>query len=356
MPEDKKNSGAGGSREPTPRSGASGFGPSDAGGGGFKPLDLQGLAATIPYYQVSISQITAGGTYDFGAAQNVTVQLRGNSMDVRALGTTSLWVSYDTPDVSCTITQNMGFGDPCPGLLGQDDLGVVTQQTTLSLGDLPKYAIDVTVGAMLAEMPRMSLDGVDVGAAVGNFATLDWRFTGYAVRITNDTAFTQTAWEAPDVTTQAVFVKQGNVFANIAGIQHRVQNARFTCNLARDPLKQLGTHEPYASVPTLPVTAEATVEAYPVGQANAQVIEYYTEGLDPAIYARPTETTNATLVMLTPTGDGGFFGNNSAHNRCTFTIPNAAVQVLGLTGATTAYGTVAYTCRGYDLLYTSDTV
>jgi hypothetical protein len=324
--------------------------------GGFEAKDLQGLAATIPYYNVTLAQFSAGGTkYTFGAAQNVTIQTRSSETDVRALGTTTMWMSYDVPDVSCTVTQNLGYGDPCPGLLGQDNVGMVTTQTTISNGDLPYYALDVTVGSFRAEMPRMRLDRVTISAAVGNFATAEWGFTGYNVRFTNNTAFTQTSWENPDLTTQAVFVKQGNVFANIAGVQHRVQNASITASLARDPLKQLGTHEPFASVPTLPVAVEATIEAWPVGQSSAQVISYYTAGIDPAIYARPSATSNATLIMFTPSGDGGHFGATAGHNKCTFTIPNASVTVLGLNGSTSAYGTLTYSLRGFNLLYKSET-
>lgn len=346
------NSGGLGDFPAAPSGGA--FEASDAGG--FEAKDLQGLAATIPYYNVTLKQFSAGGTnYTFGAAQNVTIQTRSNESDVRALGTTTMWLSYDVPDVSCTVSQNMGYGDPCPGLLGQDDAGMVTTQTTISNGDLPFYALDITVGAMRAEMPRMRLDRVTVSAAVGNFATLEWGFTGYNISLSNNANFTQTGWESPDVTTQAVFVKQGNVFANIAGVQHRVQNASITATLARDPLKQLGTHEPFASVPTLPVAVEATIEAFPVGQTSAQVISYYTANADPAIYARPSATADATLIMFTPTGDGGYFGSNAAHNKCTFTIPNASVQVIGLSGSTSAYGALTYSLRGYDLKYTSET-
>ena len=314
---------------------------------GFETRDLgvEGYAATIPYYQVQLSAF--GGAYSFGAAQSVAVGVRGTQVDVKALGTTTLWLSFDTPEVSCQVTQNLGFGDPCPLLLGQDFAGVVATQTTFINSDLPKYALSVQQGGITTQMPRMMLDGVDIAASVGNFATADWKFSGWNVMM-GATAFSQRAWAAPTPSLAAVFVKHGNVYANIAGVTHRIQTARMSCNMARDGLKQLGTYEPYASMPTLPIRVEATVEAYPVGQG--QVMYYATGNQDPQKYARPSVLANADIVM---TSSEGFFGALPAHNKCTFRIPNAAVTAINQSGSVGAQSTITFSVVGYDLQYKS---
>lgn len=340
---------------------SSGLTPKDTGagggGGGFEQRDvsLQGFAAAIPYYDVNISTLgDEVSTYRFGAAQSVTVSARLNSQDVRSLGSTTLHLSYDVPDVSVTVAQNLGDGDPCPLMLGLANAGVVATQTTPNAsGELPAYYLQVLTGNIETKVPKARLDGLDIAAAIGNFATADWRFSAYSMNIANKGAVAPTAWVAPTPTTQASFVRHGSVYCEIANIKMRVQNARITCNMARDPLKQLGTHEPYAAVPTLPVRIEATVEAYPVGEGIA--ISYYsTADLDPQVYARPSASSDATLVMVT---SEGFFGKNVAYDnrasqdKVTFTIPDANVTAFSATGTVTAYATMTYTVVGFDLQY-----
>lgn len=326
--------------------------PQAAEEGGFGAQELQGYAANVPYYKV---QLTGARTSDdtaleFGGAQTANFTYRATQDEVKALGTTTLWVQYDVPTVDATVTQNLGFGDPAPVLLGQSFGGVVATQTTPDAqSELPQYELQVDAGGAVMNLPRAYFSGVDITARVGAFATADWRFEGFAGSLTN-TGYSPFTWEQAAVTSQAAFVRHGGVHADIAGLSLRVQSVRITLNMGREPLKQLGTYEPFTLIPTFPVTVNATVEAFPVAD-SAEVSYTTTNNVDPAVYARPTEAGDADIIMRT---SEGYFGSNESHDKCTFRLPDCQIVDVSQAGNVGGSATITYTLRAYDLQYQSE--
>lgn len=328
--------------------------PASDGGGFAASADLQNVAANVPYYKVQLtgSRNSDDTAMEFGGAQTANFTYRATQDEVKALGTTTLWVQYDVPTLDATITQNLGFGDPSAILLGQDFAGVVAAQTTPDLNfDLPQYSLEVNAGGAVMSLPRAYFSGVDITARVGAFATADWRFEGFAGSLVN-TALSPFTWEQPQLTSQAAFVRHGGVHANMAGLTLRVQSVRITLNMGREPLKQLGTYEPFVLIPTFPVTVNATVEAFPV--SNSAEVSYTTTGnVDPAVYGRPTEAGDADVIMRT---SEGHFGNEASHNKCTYRLPNAQIIDVSTSGTVGGSATITYTLRAYDLHYKSEAV
>jgi hypothetical protein len=324
----------------------------EEGGVGAR-ADLQNVAANVPYYKVQLSGARTADdeTLEFGGAQTANFTYRATQDEVKALGTTTLWVQYDVPTVDATITQNLGFGDPAPLLLGQDFAGAVAAQTTPDAEfDLPQYELQVDAGGAVMNLPRAYFSGVDITARVGAFATADWRFEGFAGSLTN-TALSPFTWDQPQVTSQAAFVRHGGVHADMAGLTLRVQSVRITMNMGREPLKQLGTYEPFVLIPTFPITVNATVEAFPV-QDSAEVSYTTTGNVDPAVYGRPTEAGDADIIMRT---SEGHFGSNAAHDKCTFRLPDCQIIDVSQAGNVGGSATITYTLRAYDLQYKSET-
>jgi hypothetical protein len=328
--------------------------PKAAGGEVAVAADLQNVAANIPYYKVQLSgaRNSDSESLEFGGAQTANFTYRATQEEVKSLGTTTMWVQYDVPTVDATVTQNLGFGDPAPLLLGQDFAGVVGTQTAPDVNfDLPQYTLAVDAGGAVMTLPRAFFSGVDITARVGAFATADWRFEGFAGSLVN-TALSPFTWDQPAITSQAAFVRHGGVHADIAGLTLRVQSIRISLNMGREPLKQLGTYEPFVLVPTFPVTVNATVEAFPV--SNSAEVSYTTTGnVDPAVYGRPTEAGDADVIMRT---SEGHFGTNVQHNKCTFRLPAAQIIDVSLSGTVGGSATITYTLRAYDLQYKSEAV